>query len=320
MIKEIIFITFSLSIALGSDNGKYYVCDTSKLQSQNECIFVLTGAQPDDWIQEPVEHDIDRNVGADFYRGVQSYDGETMLPLTPRPWVNGDSLVGSDDPVTGDLWSGYTLIFELMAPLRDMMMYNPSALTADVWAKYTRALTDCNVKTEDLRELLERGGGKPFSTDQVYEFMKNPNGQDIHHFILQYLEEGTIELVCLSTDLAMEHCDTIRAAAGATAGVDRCNCWFDAYNALYGECPKFDMTFTTCSGTVAPVDCADATPTDTSNLGSGTSGESGESSEVTTAEPVTPEVTTVAPPTVPTLPPKGSKGSKGGKSAKGRRF
>jgi len=309
MIKEIIFITFSLSIALGSDNGKYYVCDTAKLQSQNECIFVLTGAQPDDWIQETVEHDIDRNVGADFYRGVQSHDGETMLPLTPKPWANGDSLVGTDDPVTGDLWSGYTLIFELVAPLRDMMMYNPSALTADVWAKYTRALTDCNVKTEDLRELLERGGGKAFSTSQVYEYMKNPNGQDIHHFILQYLEEGTIELVCLSTDLEMAHCDVIRAAAGATAGVDRCNCWFDAYNALYGECPKFDMTFTTCSGTVAPVDCADATPTDTSNLeSSGTSGESGESSEATTAEPVEPEVTTGAPATTPTLPAKGSKG------------
>ena len=27
-------------------------------------------------------------------------------------------------------------------------------------------------------------------------------------------------------------------------GEDRCNCWFDAYKALYGECPKFDMTFT----------------------------------------------------------------------------
>ena len=28
----------------------------------------------------------------------------------------------------------------------------------------------------------------------------NPNGQDIHHFILQWLEEGAIDLVCLGTD------------------------------------------------------------------------------------------------------------------------
>ena len=76
------------------------------------------GEQPEDWIQETVLHDINRDVGADFYRGVQSYDGETMLSVSPKPWVNGDSLVASDDPITGDLWSGYALIFELIAPLR----------------------------------------------------------------------------------------------------------------------------------------------------------------------------------------------------------
>merc|ERR1712088_506407 len=134
-------------------------------------------------------------------------------------------------------------------------------------------------------------------TSQVYEYVMDPKGNDIHRYILQYLEEGSIDLVCLATDLDMEHCDATREIAGATGGVDRCNCWFDAYIALYGECPKFDMTFTTCSGTVAPVDCADATPTDTSSLESGTSGESVESVEATTAEPVEPEVTTVAPPT-----------------------
>jgi len=295
MIKQFIFITLSISIAHASDNGGYYTCNAEKLASDNQCIFDLTGTQPADWIQEPVKHDISRDVGPDFYRGVQSYDGQTMLSVSPKPWVNGDSLVGSDDPVTGDLWSGYTLIFELMAPLRDMMMYEPSKLTADVWAKYTRALTDCGAKTENYvatRGLLERAGGTPYSTDQVYEYVKDPAGKDIHHYVLQYLEEGTIDLVCLSTDLDMTHCDTTRATAGATKGVDRCNCWFDAYKAIYGECPKFDMTFTTCSGTVASQDCADAEPTDTSSLASGTGTGN----------------TTPSMPTTPTMPAKGSKG------------
>ena len=108
----------SCTIVSASKNGGYYTCDATILAAENKCTFALSGDQPDDWTQETVEHDIDREVGADFYRGVQSYDGETMLNLSPKPWVNGDSLVGSDDPVTGDLWSGYTLIFELMAPLR----------------------------------------------------------------------------------------------------------------------------------------------------------------------------------------------------------
>jgi hypothetical protein len=97
---------------------------------------------------------------------------------------------------------------------------------------------------------------------------------------LQYLEEGAVDLVCLSTDLSMpnddgdDHCEVIRATAEAITGVDRCNCWFDAYEAIYGACPVVDMTFTTCGGTVAPTVCTDAdvVAVDTSN----TSNNSGE--------------------------------------------
>ena len=107
------------------------------------------------------------------------------------------------------------------------------------------------MKTQDY--VGGRAGGAPWSTTQVYQHIKNPRNKDIHHYILQYLEEGTIELVCLSTDLEMGHCDEIREIAGAVKGVDRCNCWFDAYKAIYGECPVVDMDFTVCSKTVASV-------------------------------------------------------------------
>ena len=186
-----------------SDNGLYYKCDETKLADDNQCIFTLTGEQPDDWL--PVEeHNVDRTAGADFYRGVQSYAG-LMLSVSPKPWANGDKLVGSSTKIEGDTWSGYALIFELIAPLRDMMMYHPDLLDADAWALWTRALTDCNAKTEDY--VANREGGKHYSTSQVYEIMKNPNYKDIHYSILQYLEEGTIDLVCLSTNMEMTHCD-----------------------------------------------------------------------------------------------------------------
>ena len=231
-----------------SDNGKYYKCDEAKLAANNQCIFTLTGEQPDDWL--PVEeHNVDRTVGADFYRGVQSYAG-LMLSVTPKPWANGDKLVGSTAKIEGDAWSGYTLIFELIAPLRDMMMYHPDLLDADTWALWTRALTDCNVKTVDY--VASRGGAQ-LSTSEVYEVMKNPNYYDVHHNILQYLEEGTIDLVCLSTNMEMSHCDATREASGY---VDhRCNCWFDAYEAIYKVCPVVDMEFAHCSNTEAPVVC-----------------------------------------------------------------
>ena len=49
-----------------------------------------------------------------------------------------------------------------------MMMYDPSALTSDVWAKYTRALTDCNSKTEDY--VATRGKGNKNKAKQNFNF------------------------------------------------------------------------------------------------------------------------------------------------------
>ena len=43
MIRFAILLTLVVSNAKASDNGKYYACDTSILDSDNQCIFDLTG-------------------------------------------------------------------------------------------------------------------------------------------------------------------------------------------------------------------------------------------------------------------------------------
>ena len=43
MIRFTILLTLLVSNARASDNGKYYTCDTSILDSDNQCIFDLTG-------------------------------------------------------------------------------------------------------------------------------------------------------------------------------------------------------------------------------------------------------------------------------------
>ena len=247
-----------IAFSFASENGGYYVCDTEILASDNKCIFALSGDEPDDWVGLE-EHNINRDVGPNFYRGIEKYDGSKVLGTSPLPWTNGDRLVATDEKISGDDWSGYTLIFELMAPLRDMMMFNPYSLCEDeeTWNMWTRALTDCNAKTEDYVE--SRAGGAQLSTSQIYEKICDPQKKDIHHNVLQYLEEGSIDLVCLSTDLEMDHCDVTRASSGAEFG-DHCNCWFDAYQAIWGVCPVVDTEFRHCQSTVAPTVCTDATP------------------------------------------------------------
>ena len=80
-----------------SENGKYYICNAEILASENRCIFEFSGDQPADWVREET-HDVDRTVGENFHRGVESYQGK-MLPVSPRPWTNGDKLVGTSTAV-----------------------------------------------------------------------------------------------------------------------------------------------------------------------------------------------------------------------------
>ena len=142
-------------------------------------------------------------------------------------------------------------------------MYHPGDANTTAWAKYTKAFVDCKVKDAD-----ETGShGTAFSVDNVYAKLINPNGKksanccapsfeddlysagvDIHHNVLQFLEEGAIDLVCIATDLVMDRCTTMRAKWGlADDSGTKCNCWMDAYKEMYGVTPTVDTTLTTCT-------------------------------------------------------------------------
>ena len=53
MKKAILTVLGLLSTALASENGGYYTCDAPTLAAKNQCIFALTGSQPEDWIKNP---------------------------------------------------------------------------------------------------------------------------------------------------------------------------------------------------------------------------------------------------------------------------
>lgn len=218
-----------IGVVSGSENGLLYECDAARLTTDNECHFVATssnmiGASP---------HNLDRSVAANGFRAVANAAG-TAYSVTPAPWTQGDRLVSVPAALTGDELA-YSLAFELVAPLRDAMMYNPSSVTSSPseWAKLTRAFTDCQVKTANVVD----GMITIFGTDGVYEVLKSPNtqtGPPVHNFILQYLEEGAIDLVCaMTSSFTFERCDAVRASLGVTAGTAS-TCWEGAYTALYG--------------------------------------------------------------------------------------
>merc|ERR1719410_2676737 len=207
---------------MASENGKKFECDAARLSS-NMCYFVAT-AEND--IGGAYPHNINPCNEHGYRKVVDS--NKTDLPVTPKPWQTGDTLAASETEVTGDLLL-YTKAFEMMAPLRDLMMYEPEVLKEDkdLWVFLTQPLKDCSVKDDD-----EQGDhGTAYSRDHVYEILKDNKGKDSHHNILQFLEEGVIDLVCAMTSENslpdFPRCQNVRERSSS--------CWEEAYAALQEE-------------------------------------------------------------------------------------
>lgn len=249
-----IFTLLTLSYFIGlvktSENGLFYECDAAKLTSNNECIFKATSQAPSSWGGKVSENEVDRSVGNDHYRKIVDIANKDLTP-TPKPWVNGDKLVKSTTKLTGTNWN-YVLIYELIAPLRNALMFHPTSQLKNNetnWKLLTKALVDCHIKEEDVSKTYPDGRkNTAYSVTSVYKFLKDVNangGANTKNYFLQFLEESALDLDCLVTDISQERCDTMRKLFDINTGT-YCDCWMDAYKQLYGTAPTVDSTFKKC--------------------------------------------------------------------------
>lgn len=242
-LRWVVLVAPLCSPAMASTNGLLYACDSNKLASEKLCYFTTTG--------DPVStHSIDRNVADDTFRKVVDADGKD-LSVSPKPWTQGDHLAASADNLTGNLL-GYSLAFELVAPLRDAMMYAPKTLVDDttLWTKLTKVFVDCKVKeTEEVGHGPEPGK----SVDTIYTYLGDAAS---HHPVLQFLEEAAIDLVCLMTGLNMNRCADARPRVGMVDSTEEgteivtSTCWQAAYSELYDvtTSPTIEGATVTSSG------------------------------------------------------------------------
>jgi hypothetical protein len=217
---SVVCVALLPALTLASENGGLYMCDDTKLSSENLCYFTASSTNT----AGATGHNIDLGVGNVGFRKINDASGN-QLSTSPKPWTQGDVLVASSAEQTGDALN-YAKAFEIMAPLRDAMMYAPGTLTIDEakWNLMTKALQDCQIKSEDTTATSPSGTEViAYGTKSMLAVMSDPGGEDIHHYVLQFLEEGAIDLVCQMTSLTMDRC-TAQRALGATS-----DCWEDGY-------------------------------------------------------------------------------------------
>jgi len=267
----------------GSTNGKLYVCDgqTTTEAAGTYCVFAIDESECStddslDCLTAPLEGNSLVDITQQGLGGAMVAGSNGMqMGVSPRPWTEGDQLVTAPSAVSGDDWAN-ALAFSMVAPLRNKMMMTPwEVYPQDQWELYTNAFTDCMIKLVD-------GEANDLSSTNVHAQLNQATDGGPVHTPLQYLEEAAIDLVCLMTDLDMsgsrrllsdDRCAAIREVWGIQSGT-RCDCWTDAYVAMFGSEPEVEQGFFSDCSVVGTPTVPTETDSGSDDSDSGTGGGS----------------------------------------------
>ena len=123
-----------------------------------------------------------------------SSSGE-ILKATGRPAFDGDDLIKSSQVgMTGDE-KAFHKVMAIMFPIRNALMYDIATVTQSEWDELVKDLAKRTIK-----ETTYTDGVTPrdnyYGRQGVFGLAKNPEGKDIHHEVMRFLEEAGLYLLC----------------------------------------------------------------------------------------------------------------------------
>ena len=253
LFQIIIYFHLSVTLVESSENGAYYICNTTLLANNNECIFTKSDNAPSSWTTVG-PNDMSARSTSNVYN-YRVYDmNNNIKNASPQPLTQGDHLASSS-AINGVDWM-WVLATEVAFQIRNVVMYTPSdvANNSTAWENLVQTFADCHIKDHDEVKTGEPTG---YSRDNVFEMLSDPNGNsivqgDIHNQLLQFLEEGSVDLACLMVDDTVttlvpdfERCGVIREAWNLEDD-QMSDCFVNGYTLLFGEAPSLsDNTLTT---------------------------------------------------------------------------
>ena len=159
------------------------------------CIF--TGRPHETGLKQGTDEVLDRD--GNFLYSVNevvaaSSSGE-ILKATGRPAFDGDDLIeSSQGGMTGDE-KAFHKVMAIMFPIRNALMYDIATVTQSEWDELVKDLAKRAIK-----ETTYTDGATPrdnyYGRQGVFDLAKNPEGQDIHHEVMRFLEEAGLYLLC----------------------------------------------------------------------------------------------------------------------------
>jgi len=164
-----------------------YACEIS---DEGYCVF--TGSP----------HRLDPDATSLGRQHVVDIDGAAVRP-GGRPFQDGYTLAATDEAVIDNDALAYVEVFKVMAPIRDALMYDIAHTRPEAWAELTTTLRDAGIKLESEALDSPIPPKRSYGIDDVYALARNPEGADIHHPVMKFLEESELELKCQWMEMSL---------------------------------------------------------------------------------------------------------------------
>ena len=168
------------------------------------CIF--TGRPHETGLKQGTDEVLDRdgNYLYSMNEAVAARSSGEILKATGRPAFNGDDLIeSSQDGMTGDE-KAFHKVMAIMFPIRNALMYDIATVTQSEWDELVKDLAKRAIK-----ETTYTDGVTPrdnyYGRQGVFGLAKNPEGKDIHHEVMRFLEEAGLYLLCHVTSDEFNH-------------------------------------------------------------------------------------------------------------------
>ena len=159
------------------------------------CIF--TGRPHETGLKQGTDEVLDRdgNFLYSMNEAVAASSSGEILKAAGRPAFDGDDLIeSSQDGMTSDE-KAFHKVMAIMFPIRNALMYDIATVTQSEWDELVKDLAKRAIK-----ETTYTDGVTPrdnyYGRQGVFGLAKNPEGKDIHHEVMRFLEEAGLYLLC----------------------------------------------------------------------------------------------------------------------------
>ena len=168
------------------------------------CIF--TGSPHETGLKQGTDEVLDRdgNFLYSVNEAVAASSSGEILKATGRPAFDGDDLIEfSQDGMTGDE-KAFHKVMAIMFPIRNALMYDIATVTQSEWDELVNDLAERAIKETTYTDGLTPRDNY-YGRQGVFGLAKNPEGKDIHHEVMRFLEEAGLYLLCHVTSDEFNH-------------------------------------------------------------------------------------------------------------------